>query len=163
ERLVQLRVADDLEEGFALAARRVEPEHGSRPLVQEKNDVAPVDGDDALDHPVEDRGRLRLLVAEIVDLLAQPGREPVKRPAERVRRSRRRPPAGAARTSGREPWFSTRGRSSTATSESPSTRPSAAITVMREPVGREPRDAKARTSAGEAPRETSARASSCMS
>src|SRR5207244_7449723 len=76
ERLVQLRVADDLEEGFALAARRVEPEHGSRPLVQEKNDVAPVDGDDALDHPVEDRGRLRLLVAEIVDLLAPLGRGP---------------------------------------------------------------------------------------
>ena len=80
-----------------------------------------------------------------------------------VLRSRPTPPAKAASTSGRLPWFSTRGRSSTGTSESPSTRPSAAITVIRESVGREPRTVKAWKSSGEACRVTSVRASSCRS
>ena len=38
--------------------------------------------DDALDHPVEDRGDLRALLLEVLDLLAQPRREDVQRPAE---------------------------------------------------------------------------------
>src|SRR5712692_9822046 len=81
--LVQLRVADDLEEGFSLAARRVEAEHGPRPLVHQEDDVAAVDGNDAFDHAVEDRGGLRLLVPEIVDLLPEPRRQAVERPPER--------------------------------------------------------------------------------
>ena len=38
--------------------------------------------DDALDHPVEDRGDLRALLLEVLDLLAQPRREDIQRPAE---------------------------------------------------------------------------------
>ena len=41
-----------------------------------------VHGDDALDHPVEDRGRLGALLLQVLDLLAQPRREHVERAAE---------------------------------------------------------------------------------
>ena len=78
-------------------------------------------------------------------------------------RSRPTRPAKAARTSGRPAWFSMRGRSSGATSESPSTRPSAEITVTRAPVGRADWRTNARSSAGDAPRATSARVASCRS
>src|SRR5439155_16427386 len=84
KQLVELRVADDLQEGLPLAARRVQAEPGTRPLVQEKDHVAAIDGDDALDHAVENRGRLRLLVPEIVDLLPKPRRQPVERASERA-------------------------------------------------------------------------------
>src|SRR4030095_773062 len=85
EDLVQIGVADHLEEGLALASRRVETEHRARALVHEQDDVAAVDRDDALDHAVEDRGGLCLLVPEIVDVLAQPRRQAVERTTERAR------------------------------------------------------------------------------
>ena len=84
EQLVQLDVSDHLEKRLALAAHRAEPEDGARPLVHQEDVLVAVHRDDALDHPVEDRGDLRALLLEVLDLLAQPRREDVQRPAERA-------------------------------------------------------------------------------
>ncbi|OGL21433.1 MAG: hypothetical protein A3G44_11665 [Candidatus Rokubacteria bacterium RIFCSPLOWO2_12_FULL_73_47] len=84
EEVVQGRVADDLEERSALEARRVEAEHGARPLVHQEDRVAPVHREHALDHAVEDRGRLGLLLLEVADLLAEPPHHRVERPAQRA-------------------------------------------------------------------------------
>src|SRR3989338_540150 len=84
EEVVQGRVADDLEERSALEARRVEAEHGARPLVHQEDRAAPVHSEHALDHAVEDRGRLGLLLLEVADLLAEPPHHRVERPAQRA-------------------------------------------------------------------------------
>jgi len=82
EQLVQLDVSDHLEKRLVLASHRAEPEDGARPLVHHEDVLVAVHRDDALDHPVEDRGDLRALLVEVLDLLAQPRRKDVQRPAE---------------------------------------------------------------------------------
>ena len=94
EHLVQLGVPDHLEERLALAAHRAEAEDGARPLVHQQDVLVAVDRDDALDHPVEDRGDLGLLLLEVLDLLAQPRGQDVER-AARACRSRRASAIGA--------------------------------------------------------------------
>src|SRR5439155_968531 len=62
---------------------RAEAEHRARPLVDQEDRVVTVHREHALDHLVEDRGGLRLLLLEVLDLLAQPRRHRVERPAQR--------------------------------------------------------------------------------
>src|SRR5918995_1834599 len=84
EDLVQVGVADHLQERLALTAAGADAEHRASPLVHEQDALLAVDGHHPLHHAVENRGGLGALGLEVGDLLAQPQHHHVERPSERA-------------------------------------------------------------------------------
>ena len=84
KRVVEIGVADHLEERLPLQPARAQVEHGAGALVHQEDVVVAVHRDHALHHAVEDGGGLGLLLGEVLDLLAQPGREHVEGASERA-------------------------------------------------------------------------------
>jgi hypothetical protein len=133
---VEVRVANHLEKRLALHVPRLQVEHRPRPLVHEQDVIVSIHRDDALDHPVEDGGGLRLLLGEVLDLLPEARGEHVERAAERadlVRRAHRRPDAKLPSLSWRAiDCISTTGRVTRPETKRPM--PSATVRATRPPA-----------------------------
>src|SRR5437016_2828705 len=82
--LVQLRVADHLEERLPLAAAGADAEHRPRALVHEHDALVAIHGNHALHHAVEDGAGLGALLLEVADLLPQTRRHDVQGASERA-------------------------------------------------------------------------------
>ena len=74
---------DHLEEGAALGAPVLHAEHRTGRRVEQEDAASVVQRDHALDHAVEDRAHLGLLVGQALDLLAERHGRPVERDPER--------------------------------------------------------------------------------
>jgi hypothetical protein len=91
---VEIGVADHLQERLALAPGGPETEQGAGPLVHENDMVAPVDGDHAFHHAVQDGAHLGLLLLESLQPLPEAqghGIEGAPQRADLVGRAHRRP------------------------------------------------------------------------